>query len=462
MGVVDLAVDDAGRVVAVKRVELHGSVHDMARARLRLRREAEALGRVRHPNVMPLLDLVDEADEVVLVMPYLSGGTLADQVREHGRLTPGQVLAIAGPLLEGLAAAHRQGIVHRDLKPANILFDADGRPYLTDFGIATLRDTTPGLTATGMIMGTPEFMAPEQARGEQADAACDVFALGATLLYALTGSGPWGRGDPRALLLRASQGRTVRLPADLPPALDRLLVAMLARNPDRRPTAAALVGGPAGTALLTPPRRRWPAIAVAAAAVVVLAGAATAVATWPDDTTTDGDRAAAEPVDTTAPSTVPCTPLPYQACGEPVAPFTDGTDCTAEHADYDGDRTNGCEAEPDDLDGSLPDDTLEANLVPLDDIDRYPLAVEDDFHFSCDGTVTIRLTAPAGASMRLDVLEGGAILASTTSTDGVGSTVSLTEPECLGDDSTELQLRVSWAGEARTADTYRLEIAGSY
>ena len=112
-------------------------------------------------------------------------------------------------LLDALAAAHRQGIVHRDVKPENVLFTADGEPRLVDFGVARTSEHTPGLTATATVVGTPSFMAPEQARGEPASPASDVFSLGATLLYALTGEGPYGpvTADPRVLMHRAASGR---------------------------------------------------------------------------------------------------------------------------------------------------------------------------------------------------------------------------------------------------------------
>ena len=119
MGVVDLATDPSGNLVACKRLLLHGSADEMHRARHRIRREAAALARLRHPNIVPLLDVVDDGDDVVLVLPYLPGGTLAEQVAHHGTLSPGQVHVLADALFGALAEAHRQGIVHRDIKPAN-------------------------------------------------------------------------------------------------------------------------------------------------------------------------------------------------------------------------------------------------------------------------------------------------------------------------------------------------------
>src|SRR4051794_6402090 len=246
MGVVDLAVDDQGRPVAIKRLELHGSAAEMHRARLRVRREAAALAALDHPAIVALIDVIDDGDDVVLVMPYLGGGTLGDRVHARGPLPAVSVQLLADQLLGALAAAHRAGIVHRDIKPANVLFDEAGRAYLADFGVATMRDATSGLTATEVVIGTPEFMAPEQARGERATPASDVFSLGATLRFAATATPPYGRGDARVILTRAAEGKLDRLPADLPRDLRDRLAPLLDRRPDRRPTAGAAANGSAG------------------------------------------------------------------------------------------------------------------------------------------------------------------------------------------------------------------------
>ncbi len=468
MGVVDLAMSEDGRPVAVKRLLLHGSVHDMARARQRIRREAEALQQLDHPNIVRLLEVHDNGDEIVLVMPYLSGGTLADQVRAHGPLTPDQVRTMAGPLLGALAAAHRQGVVHRDIKPANVLFDMYGRPYLADFGVASLRNATSGLTATGVVLGTPEFMAPEQARGEPATPASDVFSLAATLAYAATGTPPYGRGDPRVLMNLAARGRVLPLPTTLPSDLRRFLAPMLDRHERRRPTAAAADGGPDGTRVLQvenrrPRRRRlWKGAAIGAAfGTIATAGALLVIAARPDPSTTS--TAARTGVSSApAPTTTPCEDQPYRPCGAPAAPFTDGVRCIDDHADYDKDATNGCEAAPDSVDGRALTGPLTANLVPATDIDRYPFHVDDSFDLLCQGEVRVTLTAPKGTTMRLDILKGNTILGTTTSADGRAATVTLPEPSCLGDDTTDLTARVAWDGTRRSGASYRLERTGSY
>lgn len=479
MGVVDLGVDPHGNRVALKRLALHGSTAELATARARVRREAEVLAHLHHPGIVELVDVVDDGDDVVLVMAHMAGGSLADRVLSDGPLGVEDVLRIAGQLLPALAAAHRAGVVHRDIKPSNVLFDEEGRAHLSDFGVARLHGATGGLTHAGTVVGTPRFMAPEQARGTEVGPPADVFALGATLLFALTGRGPWGDGDARTVLRRAAEARP-EVPRTLPPEVARGITTMLAVRPERRPSAAELMGGHDGTAVLDrrPARRSRrsgrergtgeaarrtrsrPAWMVPTIAAAVAVGAGLTI--WAAVDTADGTGASsAQPSPTSTPE---CVDLPYQPCGGPVAPNTDGHACTGDHADYDGEPGNGCEAAPDDLDGSTLEDEvpIRANLVPADDIDRYPFSVGDRLHLTCDGTLVVGLTAPEGVSMRLDVLEDGQILGSATSVDGSPAEVVLVESSCFGDDSADLVARVSWVGEDRSAQSYRLVRSGSF
>jgi hypothetical protein len=274
MGVVDLARDADGNKVALKRLTLHGSASEVMRARQRLVREAKVLRRLRHPNSVRLLDVVEDDDEIVLVMPYLPGGSLAERVAQHGPAPPPEVDRLAQRLLAALAEAHAAGIIHRDIKPANVLYDAEGEPLLADFGLAYTWDQSEPLTVAGMVVGTPGFIAPEQARGEPLTPASDIFSLGATLMFAATGGGPFGNGDPNLLMVRAASGKVERLPKRLPAPLRRRLQRMVDPRPDRRPTAAALLAeltatGP-GRHL---PRTRSPGLAVAGgvAATVLVA-----------------------------------------------------------------------------------------------------------------------------------------------------------------------------------------------
>ncbi len=474
MGVVDLAVDREGRLVACKRLLLHGSADEMHRARQRIRREAAALEQLRHPNVVPLLDVVDDGDDVVLVLPYLSGGTLTDQVAHHGPLTPGQVHVIADALFAALAEAHRHGVVHRDIKPANVIFDGEGRPFLADFGVASLRDATGGLTVTGSVIGTPEFMAPEQARGDDATPASDVFSLGATLLFAATGHPPYGRAEPAVVLQRAARGRLAPLPAALDRSVRRRLQPTLARSPQRRPTAAAAAAagpvplasrrppeGPAGTRIAPASRRRVPRrpVGVAFAAVAILAVVlATAALAARGGTSSD---ASPEPP---APSTTEqaCRDLPFQPCGRPAAPNTDGTACLDGFYDIDASAANGCEVRSDGANGTTFNAPITANLVPADAVDTYPFRVKHDFNLFCDNVLEVTLTAPLGVAMRLDLLDSsGKVLGSAISGDGVAASVELGQPDCFGSDL-DLVARVSWVGTARSGDDYTLTRRGSW
>jgi tRNA A-37 threonylcarbamoyl transferase component Bud32 len=469
MGVVDLARGPDGEEVALKRLSLHGTPEELDKARQRIRREAEVLQQLHHPGVVSLREVVDEDDDIILVMDYLPGGNLAQRVNEEGPLAPDEVGRLADLLLDALAAAHRQGIVHRDIKPANVLFDAAGDPHLADFGVAVHRDATPGLTATEMVVGTPGFMSPEQARGEDATAASDVFCLGATLLYAATGAGPFGAGDPRVLLLRAAAGRTEKPPKTLPPDLRRRIEAMLDKDPAARPSASAARGGTDGTHPRTIVQRavvgrnRW---AILGAAVLVLLFGAGALAVLTGGDGNQGRLSATTAVSTTArptTTTTTCAPLPFQPCGEEPAPNTDGRACLPGFADYDGDAANGCEAEPDGYaDDSALDGVILANLVPADDVDTYLIDVGDGYQLLCDGELRVTLTAPAGVSQRLTVTDGDTALGTRASSDGEPATVTVGDPDCLFDDATTLRARVESVGSDRSPDGYRLEVSGSF
>ena len=464
MGVVDLARDDEGREVALKRLSLHGSPEELEKARQRIRREAETLRHLDHPAIVELLDVFDDGDDLVLVMDYLPGGNLAQRVAADGPLSAEQISVLGDRLLDGLAAAHRQGVVHRDIKPANVLFGADGQAALADFGAAIHRDATPGLTASEMVVGTPGFMSPEQARGEPATSASDVFALGATLAFAATGQGPFGTADPRVMMLRAAAGRTEKLPKTLPPDLRRRLDAMLDKDASRRPTAAAARGGPDGTQpraiARVVPRGRKTRVAAGVAGTVLVVGGILAVLSGGDGN--GGSLASAE---TTVRTTAPCQATKYQPCGQPVAPNTDGTACLPGFADYDEDRATGCEAKPDaNTNETVLVDRLTGNLVPADDIDTYPLSVQDRLNVLCDGRVTVSLTAPAGISQTVTIRESdGTVLGQGASADGQKALVVVKEPGgCFTDDAQTLTVTVASVGSDRSADHYILTASGDF
>ena len=235
---------------------------------------------------------------------------------------------LADRLVDALAAAHRQGIVHRDIKPANVLFDAAGQPHLADFGAASSRDVTLGLTGSEMVVGTPGFMSPEQARGEPATAASDVFSLGATLAFAATGSGP--------VRYRRPPGARCCAPPPARSSASRRSVPGLAAPTDRAharqepgPAArppARLAGGPAGThprtatrRVAAPPARTRPACWSAVAAIV-LAAVIGLIVSLADG---NGSSPGRKPLGDRPPPT-PAQPGRFQPCGERPAPHTDG------------------------------------------------------------------------------------------------------------------------------------------
>ena len=143
--------------------------------------------------------MVEEDGSVFLVQELVDAPTLKEQVARNGPVTTGEAARIGRQLLDGLAVAHTRGVVHRDVKPANVMVQSDGTVKLADFGIASLHDD-PQVTATGMVMGSPAYMAPEQASGAKVGSAADVWSVGATLYYAVEGEPPFDRTDTFATL----------------------------------------------------------------------------------------------------------------------------------------------------------------------------------------------------------------------------------------------------------------------
>jgi serine/threonine protein kinase len=193
MGAVWLAQDVIlGRHVALKRVGMFpgGSSPDLVRAE----REAKLAAKLNHPHVVAVFDFLTDGDAQWLVMEYVEGVTLAELSKKRRGLPPDEAAPLIRQAAEALAAAHKAGIVHRDVKPSNIMVTRDGTAKLTDFGIARARaDAT--LTQTGMVTGSPAYLAPEVASGQTATDASDVWSLGATMYHALTGRPPYDVGD---------------------------------------------------------------------------------------------------------------------------------------------------------------------------------------------------------------------------------------------------------------------------
>lgn len=231
MGAVWLGRDEVlGRPVALKRVGLvpGGTSPDLERAE----REARLAARLNHPHVVAVFDLVDEAGERWLVMEHVPGTTLAELVRRRGPLPPDRAAQLLAQAADALAAAHAAGIVHRDVKPSNMLVSESGRVKLSDFGIARA-EADASLTQTGLVTGSPAYLAPEVASGRLATPPSDVWSLGASLFHALAGHPPYDVGDNVL-------GALYRIVHEDPPRLETagwlapLLAATMAREaPDR-------------------------------------------------------------------------------------------------------------------------------------------------------------------------------------------------------------------------------------
>ncbi|WP_181771524.1 serine/threonine-protein kinase [Amycolatopsis pittospori] len=335
MGTVWRARDDnLERTVAVKELLLpHGQGEEKSdEAKNRALREARIAARLVHPHAITVFGVIDEQDRPWIIMEYLPSTSLADKLRE-GPMEVDDVIRLAIQLCSALAAAHRAGIVHRDIKPGNVLLgEDDGTVKITDFGISRAMGDVQ-LTATGEISGTPAFLAPEVARGEDATFASDVFSLGATLYTALEGGTPYGTAEnPIALLYRASSGEIT------PPTRSGILTPLLNRlldvRPDSRPTMTeterelrALAAGEPTTLVAEepPPKARKGMLIGVLAGFLVLAAVAAAVVvvlTRGDD----GQTGAAPPpasqsqATTPTPSSEPAAPPPSPSSAPPSTP----------------------------------------------------------------------------------------------------------------------------------------------
>jgi serine/threonine protein kinase len=239
MGVVWRAVDERlERSVAVKQILAQPGMSESERNNMRQRamREAKNAARFQHPNAIVVFDIAEHGGDPCLVMEYLPSRSLSAVLAEQTTLPLSQVARIGEQVAAALVAAHRAGIVHRDIKPANILIDETGTAKITDFGISRAAgDLT--LTQTGLIGGTPAYLAPELARGSDPSSASDVFSLGATLYHALEGQPPYGNSTNQlALLYTAANGQVI--PPRQSGKATALLMNLLRVEPDERPSMA--------------------------------------------------------------------------------------------------------------------------------------------------------------------------------------------------------------------------------
>jgi serine/threonine protein kinase len=238
-------------------------------------REARSAAALNHPNAVAIYDVVNHDERPWLVMEYVAGQTLADEIARDGRLLPRRVADIGAQLAAALAVAHERHIVHRDIKPANVLIDQAGRPKISDFGIAR-RHGDDQLTQTGFVTGTPGYLSPELARGGDPDWASDVWALGATLYAAVEGQPPYEpRSNPIALLMA------------------------IATDPPRPMTRAGLLGPAIEAMMHEDPARRWDMATSAQQLDGIASGEATAVMPLADPAPAATQVIATRPVEQT-------------------------------------------------------------------------------------------------------------------------------------------------------------------
>ncbi|WP_405664919.1 serine/threonine protein kinase [Streptomyces sp. NBC_01166] len=250
MGRVYLGRSAGGRTVAVKVVHPHFALDEQFRARFR--REVDAARRLGARWTAPVLDADPDAAVPWVATGYVAGPPLSDAVTRHGPLPEYAVRTLGAGLGEALDAVHAHGLIHRDVKPSNVLLALDG-PRLIDFGIARALGATVSLTSTGVSVGSPGYMAPEQIRGLDISGAADVFSLGAVLAYAATGTAPFP-GDSSAVLLYKVVHEEPEL-GDMEGELRELVAGCLAKDPADRPAPAELARSlaPGGAAALVAP-----------------------------------------------------------------------------------------------------------------------------------------------------------------------------------------------------------------
>jgi len=236
MGRVYKALDPAiGRTVAIKTLSVDVDEEQLAEFKGRFFREARTAGRISHPNVVTIYDVGEAEDVAFIAMEYVEGQTVRQLLDAGAPVGVEDACRIARQVATGLAAAHRQGVVHRDIKPANIMIAGGGAVKIMDFGIARIADGTK--TRTGLILGSPTYLSPEQVVSQTLDGRADVFSLGTVLYEMLTGVVPFSAPNVTALLYKVinelhepPSAHNSRIPA----VFERILAKALAKHPDDR------------------------------------------------------------------------------------------------------------------------------------------------------------------------------------------------------------------------------------
>jgi ligand-binding sensor domain-containing protein len=241
----------------------------------RFTQEARTLARLEHPHILPVHDYGEQEGTTYLVMRYVEAGTLKDVITRGGPMELREAARVMGQVGSALDYAHSQDVIHRDIKPSNVLVDERGNTFLTDFGIAKLVAETAQFTASGAVIGTPAYMAPEQGMGQPVDYRCDIYSLGVVLYELVTGRVPYEAETPLAVLLKHVNDPLPlprQIKPDLPEAVERVILKAMAKAPDARfqsaqqmvdAMAAAVAARPVEAASLPPAAKAVPPTTVA-------------------------------------------------------------------------------------------------------------------------------------------------------------------------------------------------------
>jgi serine/threonine protein kinase len=243
MGRVYRAIDADGQEAALKIVKAELATDSTFRRRFD--REAKIAQRVLHPHVVPVIETGEQNGIPYLAQQFIAGGTLEQMIQEQGRLPLPEAVRICTAVASGLDAMHAEGLFHRDVKPANILLDTDGTPYIADFGLAKDRDASV-LTKAGQALGSMDYMAPEQIRGEEVTAQSDVYALGCVMFECMAGKPPFADKQGMRILwahLQEDPPDPLADRPDVPADVSWAITRALQKEPaERPPTATAYAG----------------------------------------------------------------------------------------------------------------------------------------------------------------------------------------------------------------------------